>query len=78
VLRHVAGWGLLLLGVAGLFLPVIQGWLLIGLGALLLSPDVPLFARLVDWIERKFPFLRAPIHRVRRRLHRHRPEKGGS
>jgi len=68
LLRHIAGWSLLLLGVAGLVLPVLQGWLLIGAGALLLSPDVPFFRRLVDWIENRFPRLRNTLQRMRRRL----------
>ena len=68
VVRHVLGWSLLILGVAGLVLPVLQGWLFIALGALLLSPDVPVFARLLTWIESRFPPLRSAIHRARRRV----------
>lgn len=68
ILRHVAGWGFLALGVAGLFLPVLQGWLFIGLGALLLSPDVPFFRRLVVWIERRSPALERGLGALRRKL----------
>ena len=68
VLRHVLGWGSLALGIAGLVLPFIQGWLLIALGALLLAPDVPFFSRLLDWIERRFPALRHPLARLRARF----------
>jgi uncharacterized membrane protein YbaN (DUF454 family) len=68
VLRHLAGWSLLVLGVAGLFLPILQGWLFIALGALLLAPDVPLFARVLDWIEKRFPALRHTIHKGRARF----------
>jgi len=73
VVRHVLGWGLLLLGIAGLVLPVLQGWLFIALAALLLAPDVPIFARLLNWIENRFPALRHPIRRVRARIGRHAP-----
>jgi len=66
--RHVLGWGSLAVGVAGLVLPVVQGWFLIALGSLLLSPDVPLFARLLSRIERHLPFLRPHLDRARRRL----------
>ena len=69
VLRHVAGWLAIVIGIAGLFLPVLQGWLFIGIGALLLAPDVPLFARLVCWIEWRFPRLRGIIKAWRERLH---------
>lgn len=68
LIRHVFGWGSIVLGVAGLFLPILQGWLFIALGALLLSPDVPFFARLLAKIERRFPRLKPAIHRVRTRL----------
>ncbi len=68
VLRHVMGWGLLVLGVAGLVLPVLQGWLFIAVGALLLAPDVPFFSRLVERVERRIPALRHPIARMRARL----------
>jgi uncharacterized membrane protein YbaN (DUF454 family) len=68
VVRHVLGWGSLALGVAGLVLPVIQGWLFIALGALLLAPDVPFFAQLLDRIERRIPALRHPIARMRARF----------
>jgi uncharacterized protein len=59
---------MLLLGVVGLVLPILQGWLFIGIGALLLAPDVPVFARLLSWVEERFPAVRGPLQRVRRRL----------
>jgi len=66
--RHAAGWGSLGLGVAGLFLPILQGWLLIGLGALLLSPDVPFFRRLVSSIERRSPSFKRGIGALKKKL----------
>ncbi len=71
VVRHVIGWSLLVLGIAGLVLPVLQGWLFIALAALLLAPDVPFFARVLDWIERRFPALRHPIARARAKFGHH-------
>jgi hypothetical protein len=65
--RHVAGWSLLALGVVGLFLPILQGWLFIAVAALLLAPDVPVFRRLLDWIEFRFPPLRALIRKSRKK-----------
>jgi uncharacterized membrane protein YbaN (DUF454 family) len=72
VIRHVTGWGFLVLGVAGLFLPILQGWLFIGLGAVLLSPDVPFFRRLVVWIERRSPMLKRAIGKLQVKLNLHR------
>ena len=73
VIRHVAGWGFLLLGLAGLVLPVLQGWLFIAIGALLLAPDVPIFARLICWIEDRFPRLRHVVLRFRERFSKGSP-----
>jgi uncharacterized membrane protein YbaN (DUF454 family) len=73
VLRHVLGWLSLLVGLAGLVLPILQGWFFIALGALLLAPDMPVFARLLAWIERRFPGLRGSLRRWRKKLGNPRP-----
>ena len=73
VLRHVLGWLSLLVGLAGLVLPILQGWFFIALGAVLLAPDVPFFARLVAWIERRFPRLRGALRHWRRKTGPRRP-----
>ena len=51
MVRISLGTILILLGIPGLILPILQGWLFLALGALLLSMDVPFFDRLVRWIE---------------------------
>ena len=68
ILRHVLGWASLLVGLAGLVLPILQGWFFIAVGAVLLAPDVPIFARLVAWIEVRFPTLRGALRRWRKKL----------
>ncbi len=68
VVRLLLGWSLIALGIVGLVLPVLQGWFLIGVGALLLAPEVPLFGRLVYWIEKRFPRVGRVTARLRRRL----------
>lgn len=67
-LRLIAGSCLLALGVLGLFLPVLQGWLLIGLGAILLAREVPLFRRLSHWVEDRYPRLGGPLRKFRRKM----------
>ncbi len=47
--RQVAGWGLILAGIAGLFLPFLQGILFLVMGLALLSRDSPWARR---WLER--------------------------
>jgi hypothetical protein len=55
LLRLILGSLLILLGLLGLVLPLLQGWLLLALGGLVLSQDVPLFAKMVCWITARFP-----------------------
>jgi hypothetical protein len=63
--RISLGTILILLGIPGLVLPILQGWLFLALGALLLSVDVPFFDRLVRWIEQKVPPVKKPMDRLR-------------
>ena len=58
---------LLALGVLGLVLPILQGWLLLALGALVLSRDVPAFRRLVHWITKRFPLVGEALERIKTR-----------
>ncbi len=63
--RQLAGWGMLSLGLVGLALPIMPGWVFIAWGVVTLAPDVPFFARLLDRIAHRIPQLRAAIERVR-------------
>jgi uncharacterized protein len=63
--RIALGAILILLGIPGLVLPILQGWLFLALGALLLSVDIPVFDRLVEWITGKVPRIRKPVERFR-------------
>ncbi|MCE5326343.1 MAG: hypothetical protein LLG01_07985 [Planctomycetaceae bacterium] len=66
--RVPLGVFLILLGIAGLFLPVLQGWLTIFAGIVVLAPD----SRLAKTIRRRLQRLRARwrLWRTRRRLAR--------
>ncbi len=52
---HIAGWGFILLGILGLFLPILQGILFILVGLFILSSVSPWAARLLDRIRKRFP-----------------------
>lgn len=54
-----------MLGVAGLVLPVLPGWIFLAWGAVTLAPDVPFIGRLLDRIGQRVPALRAAIEKVR-------------
>lgn len=69
--RITLGILFLVLGVLGLLLPIMPGWLFIALGILVLSPDVPLFRRMVHWLETRFPRLHEPLEKMRGFLDRY-------
>jgi hypothetical protein len=52
---YVAGWGFILLGIAGLVLPILQGILFILVGLFLLSSVSPWAERLLHRIKERFP-----------------------
>lgn len=68
-LRHAVritlGCSFVVLGLAGLVLPILQGILFLLIGAVLLAPYVPVFQRLIDWGERRYPQLTRYLERLR-------------
>ena len=57
VYRHVFGWFFVLLGIIGLFLPVLQGILFLFIGALILAPEVPFFRRIIEGLKKRHPHI---------------------
>jgi hypothetical protein len=76
VLRLAAGWFFIVLGIIGLFLPVLQGLLFVAVGIALLADHIPIFAKIRDASYRRFPKLQRLVRRVRARFH-HAPRSGG-
>lgn len=68
--RIVSGWGFLLLGAAGLFLPVLQGILFLTIGAFLLAPYVRFFRKMQFMLYRHFPHARGFATKLRKRARR--------
>ncbi|MCX7006161.1 MAG: hypothetical protein NTY53_02745, partial [Kiritimatiellaeota bacterium] len=66
LIRQIIGWALIIIGIIDLPLPG-PGWLIIGLGAIVLAPYVKLFYNFVEWIKKKFPKFREPLDRFERR-----------
>jgi hypothetical protein len=58
-LKHAAilivGWAFILLGILGLFLPILQGILFLLIGLLILSSVSPWAARVLHWLRKRFP-----------------------
>ena len=65
-----AGWGFVLLGIAGLFLPVLQGILFIMIGLIILTQVHPWARAMVVRLRRRYPAVnrgyRAALSRARR------------
>ncbi len=57
VVRLAGGWVIFSIGAAFVILPVVPGTPLVILSAFLLAPDVPLFARVLDWSKSRFSYL---------------------
>ena len=63
----LSGWGFILLGIAGLFLPFLQGILCLLIGLVILSSEYAWAHNLLTQLERRFPKLAAHLHRASRR-----------
>jgi uncharacterized membrane protein YbaN (DUF454 family) len=55
------GYAFLGLGVLGMFLPILQGFLFLAIGLVILSRHAPWAQRLVDRLKRKYPRLGAKL-----------------
>ena len=61
---------MILLGVVGLFLPVLQGFLFLGVGVMVLYRDVPILPRMVRRLEDRFPIVGRIKGKIRKPLSR--------
>jgi uncharacterized membrane protein YbaN (DUF454 family) len=77
VIRRVAGILLVLLGIVGLLMPILPGWLFLIPGAVLLGFDVPKMLRFLGHLEQRFPRFGRPLGAARRRLHRYHTGEHG-
>ncbi|MCU0986733.1 MAG: hypothetical protein MUC89_17640 [Acetobacteraceae bacterium] len=65
--KILSGWGFLLLGVVGLFLPFLQGFLFLAVGLYILRDEYAWAQRTIDWMRRKFPRYTAQMDQGRDR-----------
>lgn len=64
IARQAFGWTLVAIGIAGLVLPILPGWLFIGWGTITLAPDFPFIRRMLRHVEGKVPRLKPLIRRM--------------
>ena len=62
VLKHIAGWFCIVTGVIMLITPG-QGILTLLIGVFLLADEIPLFGRIKNWIQHRFPKTADFVHR---------------
>jgi uncharacterized membrane protein YbaN (DUF454 family) len=55
ILKIATGWMFVVLGVLGLFLPILQGILFLAIGFSILATEYPWAKRWLDWLRAKFP-----------------------
>lgn len=67
VLVLMVGWSFVLLGIAGLFLPILQGVLFILIGLFILSSEYVWAHHLLERLKARFPRLSAVAHNAKDR-----------
>ncbi|QBG47651.1 hypothetical protein EGM51_09690 [Verrucomicrobia bacterium S94] len=78
IAKHIAGWFCIVVGIIMCITPG-QGLLSILLGIYLLADEVPLFGRIRDGLERRFPKATTFVNRQKQKLHnRFQKEKPGT
>ena len=55
ILIQFVGWVFILLGIVGLFLPILQGFLFLFIGLIILSSQYPWAHRVLERIRQRFP-----------------------
>lgn len=68
ILLITTGWVFIVLGIAGLFLPVLQGILFLVIGLLILSREYAWARNLLLRFEQRFPEVSRKAHRMARRM----------
>ena len=63
------GWGFILLGIAGLFLPILQGILFLLIGLIILSTEYVWAHHLLRRLRERFPGLAQHADRAKERAH---------
>jgi len=61
--KRITGYFFIILGIVGLFLPVLQGIFFIIIGLLLLAPESPVVQRMVNTLLEKYPDLAKKVRR---------------
>ena len=69
ILWQVLGYGFLVLGVLGMFLPILQGFLFLFVGLIILARHAPWAERLLGYLRQKSPRLDRAIAKAEAKTH---------
>ena len=69
ILWQVLGYGFLVLGVLGTFLPILQGFLFLAIGLIILARHAPWAERLLNYLREKSPMLDRTVARAEAKTH---------
>lgn len=70
IIRIVAGVLCMILGVIGLFIPIMPQVLFFAAGIFLLAPNVPICQRMVRWMQEKSPRFKRAVDKLEPRMKR--------
>ncbi|GAK52380.1 hypothetical membrane protein [Candidatus Moduliflexus flocculans] len=68
IIKVSVGWFFLLLGIIGCFLPILQGFLFIAVGLLILSEESMFIKKLLHPLEQKYPHHFQKVYQFRQKL----------
>lgn len=68
ILKLTLGWLFIILGVLGLFLPLLQGFLFLAIGLAVLSTESTRAKKILIWLKRKYPKPYARFALLKRKL----------
>ena len=69
ILWQVLGYGFLVLGVLGMFLPILQGFLFLAIGLIILARHAPWAERLLNYLREKSPMLDRTVASAEAKTH---------
>lgn len=71
--QSIFGWTFVVIGVLGIFLPLLQGVLFIVIGLTILSTHSAFARRMLARLERKYPDIYAKVERLKQRFAESKP-----
>jgi uncharacterized membrane protein YbaN (DUF454 family) len=78
LLRRIGGTAAFMLGIVSLVLPVLPGWLFIGIGLYILSKDSPGMQGRINVLRSRYRHVHTMMTEVERRFGHHPPEEKNS